>query len=433
MTFGELPFPAAESLGILSFLITVLCLLSVIRAFAVKAKPLLRAGISAVSLCSFAVMYAIDGYCAQLSMGYRITRLTELLSETNSSTVAALVLVPAVLCGILRFVIHRLSRTELTPQSLREGLDMLSDGIAFGTESGIPLLVNSKMQSICSTAFEHSVTDTTVFDNITEGNACTVERGEYGTFMHLPDGTVWDMRITELSDNGRKLREYIAYDVTERYRKTAELKERNERLAAVNAKIREYSREMDGIVREKEILAAKIRIHDEVGQSLLAFRAYLSGHISRGELTKMWKRTVALLKGGSERKDRESRLDVLTDAAKAVGVKLDIIGLMPEDKTAESVIAAAVHECLTNTVRHGGGDTLTVRISSDVDSITAALTNNGRLPEGSVCETGGLKSLRDTVEMHEATMEISTDGRFTVTVRIRKDTKIYEQNKRYDS
>ena len=427
MTFGQLPFAAAESFGILSFLITVFCLLSVIHSFTVKAKLLLRVGVSAVFLWSFTVMQAIEGYCAQLRMGYRITRLTELLSGISAAAVTASVIVPALLCSILRYLIHRQSRTELNPQSLREGLDLLPDGIAFGTESGIPLLVNSKMQSICSAAFGHSVTDTTVFDDLSDNNTCTVERGDHGTFLHLPDGTVWDMRITEHSDNGRKLREYIAYNVTERYRKMTVLRERNERLAAVNAKIRAYSRKMDVMVREKEILAAKIRIHDEVGRSLLAFRAYLSGHGSREALTQMWRRTTALLKREAESGGEENPFTALTEAAESVGVRLDIIGRMPEDKTAESIIATAVHECLTNTVRHGGGDTLTVRMTSDGDIITVELANNGRLPEKPIAETGGLKALRDTVEMHGGTMAVSCDGGvFALTVKLQKEMVIFE-------
>ena len=179
--------------------------------------------------------------------------------------------------------------------------------------------------------------------------------------------------------------------------------------------------------KEEEILAAKIRIHDEVGRSLLAFRAYLSGHGSREALTQMWRRTTALLKREAESGDEGNPFTALTEAAESVGVRLDIIGRMPEDKTAESIIATAVHECLTNTVRHGGGDTLTVRMTSDGDIITVELANNGRLPEKPIAETGGLKALRDTVEMHGGTMAVSCDGGvFALTVKLQKEMVIFE-------
>lgn len=53
-------------------------------------------------------------------------------------------------------------------------------------------------------------------------------------------------------------------------------------------------------------------------------------------------------------------------------------GQMPEDETAREILTAAIHECLTNTVKHAGGDKLYCTVRSDETFVSAQLRNNGR-------------------------------------------------------
>lgn len=40
----------------------------------------------------------------------------------------------------------------------------------------------------------------------------------------------------------------------------------------VNERLKEYSSKVDSYMREKEILAAKIKVHDDIGRSLIALK-----------------------------------------------------------------------------------------------------------------------------------------------------------------
>lgn len=143
-------------------------------------------------------------------------------------------------------------------------------------------------------------------------------------------------------------------------------------------------------------------------------------------MTELWERTVSVLKRESEIADNDDRLTALTEAANAVGVRLELSGKMPGDKTAGRIAAAAIHECLTNTVKHAGGDSLNVQLIPVGNDIRITITNNGKPPEKPIVETGGLNDLRKTVEMHGGTMDIHTEGGFMLTITINKEPKIYE-------
>ena len=106
----------------------------------------------------------------------------------------------------------------------------------------------------------------------------------------------------------------------------------------------------------------------------------------------------------------------LKEAADAVGVKLILNGDIP--RKLRKLIAIAIHECLTNTVKHADGSELTVDITDEDGIVTVVFTNDGKPPEGEISESGGLKSLRSTVEQFRGEMEIASEPRFMLTIRV---------------
>ena len=66
--------------------------------------------------------------------------------------------------------------------------------------------------------------------------------------------------------------------------------------------------------------------------------------------------------------------------------------------------------------------TLTVQnlvdITDDNGTVTAVFTNDGDPPEGEISESGGLKSLRSAVEQVRGEMEIASDPRFMLTIKV---------------
>ena len=338
--------------------------------------------------------------------------------------VLAVLMVLTVCLAAVWTVMERQIRFALTPASLQEGLDFMPDGISFSTQDGIPLLVNRKMQNISYAAFGTGVLDMRRLLQLLEAGetavGCHVEYKENAVFLHLQDGSIWDIQYREIPIRSSQVQECIAYDITEQYQKNQEMEKRNAHLAAVNKKMREYNQNLDSITREREILAAKVRIHDDVGRSLLALRAYLSHkNGDRKGLVDLWRFTVSALKGEAVSHDTADRMEVLAQAAEAVDVKLVFDGEIPKEQQLEEVVAAAIHECLTNTVKHADGSELAVHTMVENNMVTFELKNNGKPPEGTVEEKGGLRTLRTIVEQHGGRMEILSRPEFLLRIQLR--------------
>ena len=134
-----------------------------------------------------------------------------------------------------------------------------------------------------------------------------------------------------------------------------------------------------------------------MGQCLLAAKRCILTTVTqeeKSEALKLWRQNIALIQTLPEQSVETDGLADLLTAAKAVGVSILFTGSLPSvGTTARMLTEAAVHECLTNTVRHFRGNELYVEISQEELKWTIHCTNNGTPPGGPIQEGGGLSSL----------------------------------------
>lgn len=424
MTVAALSHFVIGFLGTYFFLLSAFCLLGLIRAFDMKTDFPVRLIFAGLLLFSLVFTQNFQTICVKIKNEGMTPWIIERAQKIPVWFVLAGLMVSTVCLGAVWTVMERQIRFALTPVSLQEGLDFMPDGISFSTQDGIPLLVNRKMQNISYAAFGTGVLDMRRLLQLLEAGetavGCHVEYKENAVFLHLQDGSIWDIQYREIPIRSSQVQECIAYDITEQYQKNQEMEKRNAHLAAVNKKMREYNQNLDSITREREILAAKVRIHDDVGRSLLALRAYLSHkNGDRKGLVDLWRFTVSALKGEAVSHDTADRMEVLAQAAEAVDVKLVFDGDIPKEQQLEEVVAAAIHECLTNTVKHADGSELAVHTMVENNMVTFELKNNGKPPEGTVEEKGGLRTLRTIVEQHGGRMEILSRPEFLLRIQLR--------------
>ena len=337
------------------------------------------------------------------------------------------VLIPLLVFTLLGiFLLFRLEQfisTRLTASSVQEGFDTMPDGVCFSTLHGIPLLVNRRMQAISMAAFGTGVLDAEALHRrLAESDllpGCrTVVHGD-DIFLHLPDGSVWDFRRSVVKAESVRVQESLAYDITERYEKSREMEMRNRHLLSINEQMRRYNRDLEAITHDQELLAAKIRLHDDLGRCLLALRAYLAQPDGdREKLTALWRFTISVLRREAESQENEDPMASLRQAAEAVDIRLVFDGEIPGDSEARKIIGMAVHECLTNAVKHAHAHTLTVRIRRTGNTQTVTLTNDGLAPTEPIREKGGLSSLRAYLEQHGAMMELESKPAFRLLITI---------------
>lgn len=312
----------------------------------------------------------------------------------------------------MRLIRHRKS-DMLTPGALKESLDTLPDGVCFFDRDGQPLLVNTQMNRISGELFGSEILNGERFWEDIQNRSSDIALTK--------DGKVWDFRRKALEIRKSVVYELVACDVTEQYNLRQELEKRNQSLGEINERLRLYGQEVDRITREQEILTAKIRLHDDVGRSLLAFRSYLAQpkeHRDRDGLLRLWYYNIAALRNEASPSEKRDDWALLQKAADAVDVNILLDGDIPKEEKTESIIIMAIHECLTNTVKHADGNELYVKIRNSSAWITVEMRNNGNPPTHTVKESGGLLNLRYTVERAGGMMVIESAPRFMLQVTL---------------
>lgn len=346
------------------------------------------------------------------------------------------VLAVSVLTGIFQWLfLYKKSRDMITTRSIKESIDLLPDGVCFSTDRGMPILMNSRMRQLCTEFTGEGLMDTEKFwrdlrnGNVRKGIRPLKQRE--AAFIDT-NGQVWDFRRSRLSYGGEKVMEISAVNITTQYHLHKELVARYERLNDVNSRLHHFSEEVEKVTREKEILAAKIKLHDEIGRSLLILRSYLTEtpeksiqtetpeksaqteKRDRSRLLPLWQYIVTSMQEGTILKEREDSLLLLKKEAADFNVDIFLEGLLPANPSVRNVIFAAVRECAGNTAKHARGDRLFITIHDTVENTEVFITNNGNAPGGSIHETGGLKNLRKMVEERGGSMQIKSSPVFVL-------------------
>lgn len=315
---------------------------------------------------------------------------------------------------ILRIIL-RYRHENFTVISVKQGLDAMEEGICFYTENGLPQFVNKAMNDMSVRLTGATINDASAFwkklrKREVLDDCRIISSTEEMVIVKTPENVcAFSNRNMEVGD---ELKEMVMVDITSEYRTFEELLAKTESLELRQARLKEYNRNVTTATIEKELLNAKIHIHDELGEILLAAKRYIkTGDGNRQILTDFWMKNLKLL--GVERKQEEQdEYQEIYKAASDIGMKIVIEGCLPEEKSAKTLTASALHECLTNTFRHAGGDTVYVKSEIRDGKTVITFTNNGNPPGGPIEEHGGLKSLRKMAEDAGFEMSIETEEQF---------------------
>ena len=336
-----------------------------------------------------------------------LSRLPE--SETLSPvpwTAAALSL--TALSLFASFTLWHKSRRQLSPVSIKESCDHLPSALCFAWKNGLPCLKNLKMDELSHLLAGEALLNANVFWKAVESQP----------IVTLENGQTWSFERVRMEMNGKIVYQITGTNITEETRLRRELEEDNLRLNAMNRRLRQYSLDVQEATREKEILLAKTRVHDEIGHALLQTRQFLSG--TQGDVESVcaaWQQNVRLLLGKYTDGKRFDTFTQLARAARAIGVTIERCGVFPAEGTENAqLVETAAHECLTNLVRHAHGTRL--EISSEATKIGWKIRyiNDGDVPTGPIVEGSGLSSLRAQVEAAGGEMVVEHAPRFALTL-----------------
>ena len=338
---------------------------------------------------------------------------------------AALLLIALVLTGIAVLEILSCIRTRnrsLTLMSVKECMDELPVGICFYWDGGLTKLTNRRMNSIACKLTGSGIMDADEFQKFIFSRKeapiiCSEDDAAY-SFVHREDML-----------GGRTIHELLAFDVTQKYRLTEELREKQNKVQKINRRLKALNTSIQYIIMDRETLQIKIHIHDSFGKMLLMTRHYLADpeHTDTKEMLSLWRRNIALLKNEERESWQEPCFFSLTHAD-SLGIRIELSGELPEDETLISVADTAITVHVTNVLRHAEGDTAYISIEQTPEGYVMHFTNNGTPPCAPVKETGGLANLRRLTEKIGGTMTINSSPQFEMILHLPEKPKEEYEN-----
>ncbi len=312
------------------------------------------------------------------------------------------------------------NRQRLGPGSIKEALDDLDSGICFALPSGRVILINHQMAELAAVLTGGYPQDIRQIKDALESipEAAGIKRLDTGSeLFEFPDGRVWSFETSVLK--GPELQDFWrirALNMTEVYKAGQELENENQALREVNTELQQMLERLSDRIRDRESLELKMRIHNEIGTSLIALSELLeSGDTEEAEdqLSRLID-AVGYLGVDTGALSRES----VTEQAAALGIKVSIEGSIPAAEPASRIFLAAASECINNCARHAGGSEIYIKVSKGEDCLRFSFSNNGRQPDAPIREGGGLSSLRRLTEEAKGRMTVLSEPGFELIIEL---------------
>lgn len=320
---------------------------------------------------------------------------------------------------------YKWRKEHLSLNSIKESIDSMPYGMCCYYEEGMPRLINDNMNKLSLVIFGEYISNAAQFwEKLNEE-----ERTESAKRIILKDLPTWIIKDSQVWSFSRKkinfekgyLYEIIATDISKEYEKTKQLEQDNNRMKEVTQKLKEYSKNVTRLTVEKEVLDAKVRIHSELGQTLVATRRYLSAKdLDEKQLLDMWNKNIKLLKKESLNIANDD-YKILDINAKQLGIELVMPEKLPEGENIKNIIISAVDECITNTYKYAKSRRLVLEVSEEGNIYTVCISNPADMPETNIIEKGGLSNLRRRVEGQGGSMETRIKPCFSLMLSVGKE------------
>ena len=331
--------------------------------------------------------------------------------------------IPEILSAAILLLLLRDDRryrlNHLTPDAIRETVNLLPEGICISAPDGTVLLSNLQMDRLCRSLTGGTLSDAARFREHLEESG---EKQGNEILAHTEEGTVWRFAGKHISGNSTEYEQLTASDVTAPYRIMEELRDRNEHLQELQRRMKEVSDLSGDMFIAQEEAAARTALHNQLGQVLLMGRHTLEHPDSTdAELVRMATLEMnrfLLREAEAPSGSQTDRFQQSLALAKSIGVQTEILGSLPENPAYRALLAQAVQECAANAVKHAEGDRLVLRPEENEKEWIVRITNNGRPPKEPVTESGGLLSLRRHTEAAGGAMTVESSPAFALVLRL---------------
>ncbi|MBQ7582840.1 MAG: hypothetical protein IJU25_08485 [Lachnospiraceae bacterium] len=337
------------------------------------------------------------------------------------------ILVPALIAlfghsVFLQGYIKKWQNENISAMSVKEAFDKLPEGLTYYLPDGLAIMINNRMQEISRNLFGKGINDVTEFWDLLNRNQS--ERritDENQLIVTGKNGNVYSFKKDHLQIDDADVFELTAVDISKEYELTRELESRQNQEQILNKRLRALMDTIEYVTMNRELLQLKSALHDNIGQSILIAKRYLHapGSVDRKRMLEFWQDNIRHLIN-DEPEVWELPYYVIEKEADRLGIRLNIIGKLPDEADLIPIMDAAISVHVGNVMKHADGSEVTIAVKEEPSCYRISLTNDGALPDGEVVEKGGLQNLRHEIEGIGGKMEIVSRPAFDLKITLPK-------------
>lgn len=418
----------------LQFVIACIAIYNATASFLYKIRLCKSISAVVIAVVSSAMFLASVQILSKIYYDVPVNKMSEFFGQMPFALSVGITAFCAIISVYITIRLQHQKNNNITAMSIKESFDGLPTGLCYFDKNGLVVLKNNLMESICleltgkslniAMPFREKIKEVSQYEN---DGAFTVR---------LKDGRVFSFSLSETEIFSKPYFQLVATDITEFTKLTSTLESEIGELKKVNAHLKKYNEMVYDLTREEEILRTKEAIHDRLGSTLITTRRYLENGIlpeNNKELLEMWKNNISVLNTAETDSEDENFAKDIENAAKLVGITLEICGSLPTDnKAVARVLTFAAMQSLNNAARHAKADKMILESLDDSENYILKFKNNGRKPPRKINEGGGLSSVRKKAEQMGGSMTISTSDGFLLEITIPK-SEVLQYDKSVDS
>ena len=327
-------------------------------------------------------------------------------------------------------------KKNTSAKMIKKAIDSYPGGICFSALDGRVILANEKMNKLILELTGHTILNAKVTweelaNFASNGKAEKLTQSwlpkdpdkesiHQQLFFRFSDSSVWRFELRFLDSNTVQVE---AAEITELYRLSEELYENTIRLQEIQKRQKALLDSIVEINLNKEILAAKMHIHDELGHCLLATtKAITEDRLAENAdvLRENWNSIIRDFSNISTvwTVPDSSLQSELMQVAELIGCKVTFLGEQPTQRKTLQLLYAAIREALTNAVRHANATELMVKVEQNKQGYHIEISDNGCVSVSSITEGNGLSALRQRLEQEGASLKVLCDNGVSLIVDI---------------
>lgn len=361
-------------------------------------------------------LFAIYYFYASLKTGWPIGRLNPYIWRLERPGDYVFLMSLLFFCiaraGYLIHRYFRCTKRKISIFSLKEAVDNLSEGIIFSKPNGFVVLSNLTAEDLSLKLTNSPLKNANIFLNSVMGDRTELKKD-------VGDRT-WIFESRFLSEGQRVLCQTTCRDITIPEQLIRELENKIKEQEKMRKEQIDLLDALTEVQKQEALLQLRLETHAKLGLKVSIMDYILNSEMPLQKKVEMIQENLS--EGVKLREESLSvRISNLIRSFKELGLNIEIEGMAPIDTVYEELWLGLIKEAAINAINHGKSKNMKITVTEEEDVREISIENDGEIKDKNIKIGGGLTSIKRNAEIMGGTMQIETDDKFVI--RIRMDRK----------